>query len=133
MNSDMQAVALQCLQGAEQDSMKFPEIVATLMKAGFEGYQVDLRRATAIYFAADGSSVELKTLNVDGSVMQEFDASAVRAAIKEAQQQVPGYTYKGFCQKMARAGCAGYIVSFTGRRALYFGRTAETHTEHFPR
>ena len=26
---------------------------------------------------------------------------------------------------------AGYIVSFLGRRALYFGRTAETHVEHF--
>jgi hypothetical protein len=24
------------------------------------------------------------------------------------------------------------MVSFSGRRALYFGRTAETHVEHFP-
>lgn len=29
-------------------------------------------------------------------------------------------------------GCAGYIVSFIGRRVLHFGRTAETHVEHFP-
>jgi hypothetical protein len=30
------------------------------------------------------------------------------------------------------AGCAGYIVSFLGKQALYYGRTAETHVEHFP-
>jgi hypothetical protein len=30
------------------------------------------------------------------------------------------------------AGCAGYIVSFTGRRAVYFGRNAEIHVECFP-
>ncbi|MBS0539454.1 MAG: DUF1398 domain-containing protein, partial [Proteobacteria bacterium] len=61
-----------------------------------------------------------------------FDAARVRAAIKEAQDMVPGYTYKGFCAKTAAAGCAGYIVSFLGRRVLYFGRTAETHVEKFP-
>ena len=56
----------------------------------------------------------------------------MQAAIREAQQQVPGYTYKGFCEKAVLAGCAGYVVSFSGRRALYVGRTAETHVEHFP-
>jgi len=30
------------------------------------------------------------------------------------------------------AGRARYIVSFSGRRALYIGRTTETHVEHFP-
>jgi hypothetical protein len=30
------------------------------------------------------------------------------------------------------AGCAGYIVSFSGRRVVYVGRTAEVHTEYFP-
>ena len=42
---------------------------------------------------------------------------------------IEGYTYKGFCEKAVQAGCAGYIVSFAGRCALYFGRTAQTHTE----
>jgi hypothetical protein len=26
----------------------------------------------------------------------------------------------------------GYLVSFPGRRVLYFGRTGETHAEHLP-
>ena len=36
-------------------------------------------------------------------------------------------------ERAKRAGCAGYLVSFPGRRAVYFGRTGETHVELFPR
>ena len=43
------------------------------------------------------------------------------------------YSYRGFCEKAKEAGCAGYLVSFLGRRVVYFGRTAETHVEHSPR
>ena len=68
----------------------------------------------------------------DVAVAAEFNLGVVRAAIREAQALVPGYTYKGFCDKVKRAGCAGYLVSFLGRRVLYFGRTGETHTEYFP-
>ena len=99
---------------------------------GFESYLVDYRRAVAIYYLSDGDSVELPTHRIEETVARAFDATAVQAAIREAQQLAPGYTYLGFCRKTAAAGCAGYIVSFSGRRALYFGRTAETHVEHFP-
>ena len=57
-------------------------------------------------------------------------SAAIQAAIREAQQLVPGYTYVGFSRKVMQAGCAGYIVSFPGRRAVYFGRTAETGLDH---
>ena len=66
------------------------------------------------------------------AVAAEFVTGAVQAAIREAQALVPRYTYRGFCDKVKRAGCAGYLVSFPGRRVLYFGRTGETHVEHFP-
>jgi uncharacterized protein YbcV (DUF1398 family) len=66
------------------------------------------------------------------AVAAQFNSDVVKDAIREAQALVPGYTYKGFCDKIKRAGCAGYLVSFLGRRVLYFGRTAETHVEHFP-
>ena len=113
--------------------MTFPQIVGTLMQEGFESYAIDFRRAVATNYLADGDSVELSTHKIDVPVAQTFDAVAIQTAIKEAQQLVPGYTYKNFCKKVATAGCAGYIVSFSGRRALYIGRTAETHVEHFPK
>ena len=112
--------------------MTFPEIVGTLMREGFESYTIDYRREKAIYYLADGDSVELATHHIGVPVAAGFDAARIQVAIREAQQLVPGYTYRGFCEKAVAAGCAGYMVSFSGRRALYFGRTAETHVERFP-
>ncbi len=132
MNEQQQAVAKACLEGAEDGGMAFPQIVQTLMDAGFESYAIDFQRATASYYLPDGASIELPTGAMSTAVAPGFDAARMQAAIREAQQLVPGYTYKGFCEKAALAGCARYIVSFSGRRALYIGRTAETHVEHFP-
>lgn len=81
---------------------------------------------------AAGTGIDLPLCRAATPIAAVFDADAVRAAIRQAQQLVPGYTYAGFCDKVTTAGCAGYIVSMLGRRVLYFGRTAETHVEHFP-
>ncbi|MCK0208767.1 DUF1398 family protein [Starkeya koreensis] len=132
MDPRKQAVAAACLKGAEENTLSFPEIVGTLMAEGFESYLVDFRRARASYYLPDGESFELATHQVEGPIAPAFHAGALQAAIREAQQQVPGYTYRGFCAKAAAAGCAFYIVSFPGRRALYVGRTGETHVERFP-
>ena len=132
MNEDQQSVAKSCLLAAEENAMTFPEIIEKLMAAGFEAYAIDFRRAVATYYLTSGESVELTTHKTGVSIAAAFDAKLLQAAIKEAQMLVPGYTYKGFCRKASAAGCAGYVVSFSGRRALYVGRTAETHVEHFP-
>ncbi len=132
MDAHRKSLARTCLDGAESDRMTFPQIVGTLMEEDFEGYAIDFRRATATYYLRDGDSVELPTHKIDVSIAATFDAAAIQVAVREAQQLVPGYTYRGFCTKVASAGCAAYIVSFPGRRVLYVGRTAETHVEHFP-
>ena len=132
MDDNKKSVAKACLDGAEANTMTFPQIVGTLMQDGFESYAIDFRRAVATYYLADGDTIELPMPKVDVPIAASFDVSAIQVAIKDAQQLVPGYTYKGFCTKVALAGCAGYIVSFSGRRALYVGRTAETYVEHFP-
>ncbi len=132
MNDESTRIAEMCLRGAEDNSMPFPAIVGALMKAGFESYAIDFRRATATYYLADGESIVLSTRRPETPVAPTFDAAAVQAAVNEAQQLAPGYTYLGFCTKIMLAGCAGYIVSFSGGRVVYFGRTAETHVELFP-
>ncbi len=132
MDDHKKSVAKTCLEGAEGNTLTFPQVVGALMQEGFEGYAIDFRRGTATYYLPDGGSVELPTRKIDVPIAATFDAVPIQAAIKEAQQPVPGYTDRGFCKKIAAAGCAGYIVSFSGRRALYIGRTAETHVEHFP-
>jgi uncharacterized protein YbcV (DUF1398 family) len=133
MQDRLTQVAEKCLHGAENQTMTFPQIVGALMQAGFESYSIDFRRAKAIYYCPDGDSVELPTHRLDVAVSGSFDTAAIQAAILEAQHLVSGYTYEGFCRKVMDAGCAGYMVSFTGRRVLYYGRTAEIHVEHFPK
>lgn len=127
------ATAQRCLSAAYDGTMDFPSIVRALIDAGFEGYDVDYRRGTATYFLSGGDSVQLAVPRTDGSVAAEFKTHAIEQAVREAQTQAPGYTYAGFCAKVKAAGCAGYMVSFLGRRVVYFGRTAETHVEHFPK
>jgi uncharacterized protein YbcV (DUF1398 family) len=132
MNAQLSKVAEGCLHGAESNSMTFPEIVGKLMQAGFESYSIDFRRATATYYLPDGESIVLPTHRLHAPVSATLNVAVLQAAIKEAQQSAPNYTYLGFCEKVMTGGCAGYVVSFSGRRAVYFGRTAETHVEHFP-
>ncbi|MBV8853552.1 MAG: DUF1398 family protein [Sinobacteraceae bacterium] len=132
MDAHLTKIAQTCLEGAETNTMTFPQIVGTLMQAGFESYAVDFRRASATYYLPNGDSVVLPTHRAEVPIAGTLDAVAVRAAIREAQQLAPGYTYADFCAKVMAAGCVGYIVSFTGRRVVYFARSAETHVEHFP-
>ena len=132
MTPEQRQTARACLEGAETDSMTFPQIVGRLIEAGFESYLIDFRRAAATYYLPDGENIDLPAHRIDTPIAPALDAAAMQAAIREAQQLVPGYTYRGFCEKAAAAGCAGYLVSFSGRRALYLGRDGATHIEAFP-
>ncbi|MCE7798214.1 hypothetical protein LWE61_16880 [Sphingobium sufflavum] len=132
----MQPLQEQCardtLAGAEDGSLNFPAIVARLMAAGFESYAVDYRRSVAIYYLPDGGSIVVPMAYGGPAVAPLFDTAAVQAAIRDAQQEAPGYSYAGFCIRVMAAGCTGYFVSFTGRRVVYMGRTGDLHVEHFP-
>jgi uncharacterized protein YbcV (DUF1398 family) len=48
------------------------------------------------------------------------------------QSQRNEHTYLDFIRKTMAAGCVGYFVQITGRRAIYFGRNGESHVELFP-
>jgi uncharacterized protein YbcV (DUF1398 family) len=128
----MEVIAYKCLEGAESNGMTFPQVISTLMGVGFEGYSVDFRRGMVAYYSPSGETVEFSGAKPALPVAADFDATVVKEAIREAQTLVPGYTYKGFITKVAGAGCAGYMVSFLGRRVVYFARSAETHVEYFP-
>lgn len=132
MDTDLKVVAQDCLNAAYDGRMAFPQIVEALHDRGFEGYLVDYRRHTTTYFRPDGESVELENRSNAGSVAANFDAEGVAAQVRWAQAAPAEYSYTAFCRNVQALGCAGYMVSFLGRRVLYFGRTAETHVEHFP-
>ncbi len=133
MDAEQISIAQTCMQAAHDGSLSFPEIVGKLIAADFEGYAVDYRRNTQTYYLPDGDSIMLDMWPSPGSVGREFDAHTVERLVRWAQAKPADYNYVAFCEKVKAAGCAGYLVSFLGRRVVYFGRTAETHVEHFPK
>ncbi len=132
MDTSITAIIQDCHLASKEDRLDFPQILAALHQAGIEGYLVDYRRSTKTYYLPDGENLELPSPVVEATISEHFNAATVEQAVREAQTKAAGYTYKGFCTKVMQAGCAGYIVSILGRRVVYFGRTAETHVEHFP-
>lgn len=132
MNAQQRTVAEECTAASERDRMSFPQILGALSGVDIEGYFADLRRAVKIYYLPEGESIEIATGAATPPVAETFDSSAVAAAVRWAQAGGADYSYKGFCERVMEAGCMGYLVSLSGRRAVYFGRTGETHVEHFP-
>jgi len=132
MDANQKTCAQTCLQGADSGAMDFPQILSALAAAGFEGYAIDYRRERATYYLPSGEGLDLETHATAAPVAPVFDAAVLQAAIREAQAGAAGYSYRGFCAKAKAAGCAGYLVSLSGRRVVYFGRTGETHVEPFP-
>ncbi|CUW37623.1 conserved protein of unknown function [Magnetospirillum sp. XM-1] len=132
MDPDRIAVATACLHAAHDGSLGFPEIVGRLAAAGFEGYLVDYRDESQTYYLDGGDSVVLDMPSSAGAIPAAFDAARIGTLVRWAQAGGSDYSYQRFCEKAKAAGCAGYLVSFPGRRVVYFGRTAETHVEHFP-
>jgi len=132
VHADLVAIAQKCIDGAYDDSLSFPEAVRLLIEAGFEGYSIDYRSNTRTYYAPDGSSLVLDNPPHNDPVSAAFDKDGVAASIKWAQSGAPDYNYVAFNRRVTAHGCAGYLVSFLGRRVVYYGRTGELHVEHFP-
>jgi uncharacterized protein YbcV (DUF1398 family) len=130
MNTRARSVVEQCTIGSDNDSLTFPQVVAKLAAAGVEGYYADLRRSLKTYYLPGGECIDVGAARVRMPIAEAFDATRVEAAVR--QSQAGTHTDEAFCEKIAAAGCAGYLVSLPGRRVVYFGRTAETHVEHFP-
>lgn len=132
MDDRQKAIARKCLDSSYDNTMSFPEGLRALAEAGFEGYLVDYRANTRTCYLPNGEALVLQNPHEHGAVAARFNQPEIAAAIKWAQLKPPDYSYLAFSERVTANGCAGYIVSLPGSRVLYFGRTAETHVEHFP-
>lgn len=130
MDQEQKTIAENCLRSSYEGTSDFPKIIRDLIAAGFESYFVDYRKGITTYFLPDGDHVELKNIKTSATVAPEFNASIIEANVRKSQANA--HTYKDFCENVKKAGCAGYLVSFLGKRVTYFGRTGETHVELIP-
>lgn len=132
MTADQIATAETCLRAAHDGSLAFPQIVGRLIEAGFESYAVDYRRNSQTFYLPDGESLVLDMPQPATPVAAIFDARRLADLVLWAQSNPADYSFAAFSTQARQAGCAGYVVSFLGRRVVYLGRSAETHVEHFP-
>jgi uncharacterized protein YbcV (DUF1398 family) len=131
MDSMVKGVMNECAQASDEERISFPEVVARLLDAGVERYQADLIRSTKTFYLPSGESEVIACHEVGVAPATQFSTAAIEAAVRASQRQE--ILYREFCRRVASAGCVGYFVSLPGRRAVYYGRTGETHVEHFPR
>ena len=130
MFAEQTQVIHECAQGALTGELTFPDIVGRLAQIGIERYHADYSRQEITYYLADGDSLVVGSLHPSHAIAAEFSSSAVAAAVCQSQRNE--HTYLDFIRKTMAAGCVGYFVQITGRRVIYFGRSGESHVEHFP-
>ena len=130
MNAGTQAVMDECTRASDGERITFPEVVKKLMQSGVERYHADLIRAEKIYYLPSGESHRTPCAAVTGEAPKDFSAARVEAAVRAIQRKEIGY--HEFCERIAAAGCVGYVVSLVGRRAVYYGRGFDTYVEPFP-
>jgi uncharacterized protein YbcV (DUF1398 family) len=130
MNANTHDVLVDCTEGSTGERLTFPEVVGKLMAAGVERYTADLTRAEKTYYLPGGETETLTMYKIAGTPATAFSADGVQAAVRAIQQQK--IKYRAFCDRIADAGCVGYMVSMAGSRAVYYGRTGETYVEMFP-
>ena len=130
MDSKARNAMLDCTRDSDAERVSFGQVIGRLAEAGVDRYHADLQRAEKVYYMPDGTSLTVPTEPVAAPFAATFSAPGVDAAVRAVQAQQ--IRYGEFCRRIAEAGCVGYLVSLCGRRAVYYGRSGETHVEPFP-
>lgn len=120
----------ECARGSYSGALTFPQIVGKLATLGVERYHVDYVRHEITYYLTSGESYVAATPSSALQPATEFAAEKVEQAVRQSQRGE--HSYVDFVCKTLEAGCVGYFVQIGGRRAIYFGRSGDTHVEFFP-
>ncbi|WP_413990074.1 DUF1398 family protein [Labrys okinawensis] len=129
MDTPVKEVVREMTRASDEERISFPEVVKALMAVGVERYHADLITGTKIYFMPDGSH-EPTSSYATAETGIAFSAKGVEQAVRAVQRGEIGY--RTFCDRIAAAGCVGYLVSLVGQQVLYYGRSNENHVEWFP-
>ena len=130
MDAHVKDVVREMIKASDEERITFPAVVKALMEVKVERYRADLVTGRKTYYLADGDFEDVEVHKVGGAP-GEFSAEGVEKAVR-AMSSARRSGYRKFCRLIADAGCVGYFVSLTGRRAVYYGRTGDEHVEWFP-
>ena len=125
-----QEIIRDAADGSSTGRLHFGQVIGLMVRAGVETYLADYRARRTTYYLPGGDTCDLDLAAPDEAIAEQFDAAALKAAIRGAQQG--SVMYPEFKRLSMRAGCVGYMVWIAGRHVTYYGRKGETHIEHFP-
>ena len=86
MNSEQTNEAKECATLSAAGKIHFGEVVGRLMNAGIERYHADYSRGESTYYTPDGGSCVVPMEHETMSIAQDFSASGVEAAVRQAQR-----------------------------------------------
>jgi uncharacterized protein YbcV (DUF1398 family) len=130
MNPAAIAAANECSQRSDAGTITFPEVVGKLIAAGVESYHADYYRREKTYYMPGGESHVTPQELPGVAIATAFSPQGVEQAVRRIQRGEIGYME--FLRLTMLAGCVGYGVYISGRRAIYFGRTGDNYVEPFP-
>ena len=130
MDAAVRHVVRECSRASDEGRESFAAIVNKLIDAGIERYHADLVRSEKTFYLPNGESENVSNEAIGVTPAMSFSASGVEAAVRAIQ--AGAIPYKTFCERVLAAGCVGYHVSIAGRRAVYYGRTGDSHVEWIP-
>ncbi|MCC2642107.1 MAG: hypothetical protein K0S45_2520 [Nitrospira sp.] len=124
-------LVLKASRASLSNTLAFPQIVSNLLQAGVEYYHVDYVSLRTTYYGTEGDVVVCPITYEDlPSVALNFDAPALREAIRDSQQN--SQPYREFSRRAMNAGVQSYFAFLRGQRVTYLGRQGDEHTEWFP-
>jgi uncharacterized protein YbcV (DUF1398 family) len=130
MDASVRDVIRESSRASDENRESFPVIVGKLSEAGVERYHADLVRSEKTFYLPNGQSETVPNEAIGVTPAVSFSAPGVETAVRAIQAGT--ISYKTFCERVLTAGCVGYHVSIAGRRAVYYGRTGDSHVEWFP-
>lgn len=127
MDERVKAAVRELTAALEQERIAFPDAVQALLAARVERCHADFCTGMTTYYMPDGS-VEIAAGRIIAAGA-DFLGEPVKEAVYAVEHGEIGY--RVFCDRLAAAGCVGYLVSLAGRRSVYYGRTLAAHVEWF--
>ena len=130
MSENFETTVRAVFAASDAGEIHFGQVIMALIAADVESYQVDYRCGRITCYRRDDAVVALAADRPITKIGDAFDADAIKAAIRGAQEgRVKFPEFKALSQQ---AGCIGYTVWLSGRHVTYFGRRGEMHVEQFP-
>ena len=127
MDERAKAVVRELTAALEAERIAFPDAVQALLAARVERAHADFCTGMTTYYMPDGSCETASGRIIAAGA--DFLGEPVKEAVHAVEHGEIGY--RMFCDRLAAAGCVGYLVSLAGRRSVYYGRTLAAHVEWF--